>query len=165
MNENELNFQPLGVDLPKFKRRRNMLPWWVIGSIWLFLVFSAVMPVAIVFGLLGYNFEISLLGLTTHDPFSIAGIVLMLLFAFKGIIAFGLWTEKKWAVGVAKIDAIISIVICCSVMAYSMFALHQFSLRLELIVLVPYFYKMNSIQYDWLYFDDTALIPASTDVS
>jgi hypothetical protein len=166
MDENGMDFMPLGADQPKYKRRRSMLPWWVIGFIWLFLVFFALIPLGIIFGILGHNFEISLLGLTTYNPFSLTGILLMLIFSFKGIIAFGLWTEKKWAVGAAKIDAIISIVVCCLAMAYSMFALHQFSLRLELIVIVPYFYKMNSIQYDWLYFDEQlAGIPISPDVS
>jgi hypothetical protein len=130
-------------------------------------VFFALMPVAVVVGLFRVNFEISLLGLTTHDPLSLTGISLILLFSFKGITAFALWTEKKWAVGVAKIDAIISIIVCCSTMAYALFTPgYSFSLRLELIAIIPYFYKMNSIEYVWLHFDDAIEInQVSSDVS
>jgi hypothetical protein len=162
MDNNEINYQP-NFTLSKFKRRRDLLPWWVIASIWMFLVFSAAVPVAIVFGLLRYNFNISILGLETNDPFSITGLFLMLLFTLKGITAFGLWTEKKWAVGLGKIDAAISIAVCCLVMAAPFVGLgHIFTIRLELIIVIPYFYKMNSIQFDWLYFDDQTGINAES---
>jgi len=153
MDENNGNYQNSNINFPKPNRRRKLLPWWVITFIWLFLLFSALMPVGIIMGLLKYNFEISLLGLTTYNPISLVGGFLILLFAFKGVTAFALWTEKVWAVGLAKIDAVISIVICFLVMGYAIFALHSFSLRLELIVLFLYYYKMNKIQYDWENFD------------
>ena len=161
MDTNNLNAFDPQLDFPKkrMERRRKLLPWWVIGFIWLFLVFFAIMPVAIIMGLLKYNFEISLLGLTTYQPISISGLSLILLFAFKGVVAFGLWTEKRWAVILAKIDAIVSIVVCFSAMAYAFFVLHSFSLRLELIVLFLYYYKMNQIQHDWENFGS----PESTD--
>ena len=161
MNEENVNIADRQIDFPTrgLERRRKLLPWWVLACLWLFLVFSALMPVAIIMGLLKYSFEMSLLGLTAHDPFSLIGLSLMALFALKGVTAFALWTEKKWAVGLAKIDAIISIVVCLGTMGYAIFELHSFSIRLELIVLVPYFYKMNQIQYDWENFDSPQSIP------
>lgn len=151
MDTNNLNSFDPQLDFPKkrLERRRKLLPWWITVFIWVFLLFFALMPVAFIMGLLKYNFEISLLGLTTNQPISIIGLFLILLFAFKGVTAFALWTEKNWAVDLAKIDAIISIVVCFLVMGYALFVLHSFSLRLELIVLFLYYYKMNQIQYDW----------------
>jgi len=147
---NQTQFDPQ-LDFPqkRLERRRKLLPWWIMLFIWLFLIFSLAIPVGLVMGLLKCNFQISLLGLTTYQPISLVGGFLMLLFLFKAITAFSLWTEKKWAVGLAKVDAVISIVICFLVMIYSFFVLHSFSLRLELIVLFLYYYKMNQIQYDW----------------
>lgn len=156
MDESNKNYLDQQIDFPekRLERRRKLLPWWVIAFIWIFLVFFALMPVAIIMGLLKYNFEISLLGLTTNEPFSLIGIFLVLLFLFKGVTAFALWTEKVWAVGLAKTDAIISAVICFSVMAYLLFVpQHSFSLRLELVAIFPYYYKMNQIQYDWENFE------------
>lgn len=155
MDENKLDLQNTAIPFPSLpKRRRKMLPWWVLVFVWLFFAFAALIPFGIIFTLLGRDFDLSLLGLTTREPFSTTGIILIILFAFKGVVSFGLWMEKKWGVSLAKIDAILSIVICCAVMCYSFFVLHSFSLRLELIVIIPYFYKMNQIQHDWVYGED-----------
>jgi hypothetical protein len=160
MDTNNLNSFDAQLDFPqkRLQRRRKLLPWWITAFIWLFLVFFVIMPVAVIMGLLKYNFEISLLGITTHQPISLIGLFLILLFSFKGVIALALWTEKAWAVGLAKVDAIISIVICFLVMGYAIFVQHTFSLRLELIVLFLYYYKMNQLQYDWGNFES----PGST---
>jgi hypothetical protein len=155
MNEDNVNVADRQIDFPtrRLERRRKLLPWWVIVFLWLFLLFFSLMPVAIVMGLLKYNFQISLLGLTTNEPFSLTGISLMALFSLKGVTAFALWTEKTWAVRLSKIDAIISIAVCLSVMGYAIFALRSFSIRLELIVLAFYIYKMSQIQHGWENFD------------
>ncbi|MGZ3755548.1 MAG: hypothetical protein ACXVAY_16815 [Mucilaginibacter sp.] len=148
MEEQEVNHQDIGAVVLQFKRRRALLPWWMIGCSWIFFLVAAMMPVAVVFGLLKLNFEISLFGLITDNPVSLIGLFLMLLFSFKGVTAFGLWTEKDWAIGLAKIDAVVSFVICCVVMVYSLFTPIK-SIRLELILIIPYYYKLNNIQYDW----------------
>jgi len=163
MDENQISYDDLPAIKPGIKRRRNLLPWWIIACIWLFLIFLAVVPVGVVFGLLNFDFQISLLGLSTNDPFSAIGLFLIALFIFKGITAFGLWTEKVWAVDVAKIDAIISIVICCLTMGYSLFALHTFTIRLELILITLYYLKMNNIEYDWKNFDYPSTPPGDPD--
>jgi hypothetical protein len=93
------------------------------------------------------------MGLETYTPFSLSGIAIMGLFLFKGFIGVALWTEKPWAVSVAKVDAIISIAICVLIMGYQLFLGNEFVFRLELIAIIPYFYKMNNIQYDWENFD------------
>jgi len=147
----------------KSGRRRDLLPWWIKTFIWIFLVFAAIIPVGIIMGLLKFNFQISLLGLSTYQPISLTGLVLIILFAFKGIIALGLWQEKKWAVGVAKIDAIISALVCLGVMGYAIFGPgHSFSFRLELLVIFPYYYKMNQIQYEWVNFGEEEVIAPVT---
>ena len=161
MNENETKDQNPVIDLPRILRRRNLLPWWIIGFIWIFFLFFAMIPAAVVFGLLKFNFQLSLLGLSTGDPISITGLFIMLLFALKGVVAFMLWTEKTQAVKFAKIDAIVSAAICCLVMIYALVApsIHMINLRLELIAIIPYYLKMSKIQYDWEYFGDNDVIP------
>ncbi|MEO6851597.1 MAG: hypothetical protein ABI203_10295 [Mucilaginibacter sp.] len=156
MDENKIDLLNVQIDFPvkKLQRRRKLLPWWVVAFVWIFLVFFALMPVALVMGSLKYNFQISLLGLTTNQPISLIGLLLIAVFSLKGVTSLALWTEKTWAVGLAKIDAIVSMVVCVSAMAYTMLVLHSFSLRLELILLVLYYYKMNKIQYEWENFEN-----------
>ncbi len=162
--DNNTDFINTEISFPnKSGRRRDLLPVWIKIFLWMFLVFFALMPVAIIAGLLQFNFQISLLGLSTYQPVSIIGLCLIALFAFKGIVALGLWQEKKWAVGMAKIDAVVSALICLGVMAYEIFGHTQsFSLRLELIAIVPYYYKMNQIEYDWVNFGHEEVIPEVT---
>jgi hypothetical protein len=131
-------------------RRRDLLPIWIKIFVWIFLLFLAAVPVGIIMGILRINFTMSFLGLATNEPFSTTGLVLLILFAAKGILALALWLEKTWAVRAAKIDAILSAIICIGTMVYIITGpSHSFSFRLELIVLVFYFIKMNNIQHDW----------------
>jgi len=148
------DYQDTALSAPKLQRRRKLLPWWVLAFTWLFIVTSAIIPVGIIIGLLGYDFSLALLGLSTTQPLSLIGAVVMLLFLVKGITGLALWTEKTWAVRLAKVDAVTSIAVCFGVMAYALFENKSFSFRLELIVLLFYYFKMAKIQYDWENFDE-----------
>jgi hypothetical protein len=149
MDQTPPEYQDIEFPLPKIQRRRKLLPWWVLAFMWIFMVFAAIVPVGFILGLLGYDFNVSLLGLSTNNPLSLIGAVVMLLFLFKGITGLALWTERVWAVRVAKIDAIISTVICVGVMVYALLGHSSFSIRLELVAIIPYYFKMTRIQYDW----------------
>jgi len=153
MDQDASNFPNPPANLNKPQRRRQLLPWWVVGFVWIFMVFGALMPIAIIMGLLHFNFQLSLLGLTTDQPMSLIGGSLIFLFLFKGAIGLALWMERAWAVKLAKVDAIISGLVCIGVMVYVLYCDHSLSLRLELIAIIPYYLKMNSIQYDWENFD------------
>jgi len=95
-----------------WQRRRALLPTWIKVFTWIFLIFGILTPFCLVLGIVGYQFNLSLYGMDTMQPITLIGILIMSLFALKGTVAFGLWTEKIWAVNLAIIDAIIGIVIC-----------------------------------------------------
>jgi len=97
--------------------RRDLLPMWIKVFVWIFLIFGALVPVALILGVAGVNFSLSLYGLETIDSLSLIGVSIMCLFIFKGIVAFGLWTEKEWAVSLAIADASIGIILCILAMA------------------------------------------------
>jgi len=141
------------IPVNNISRRRKLLPWWVIGFTWMFLLFGAIVPVAIVLGILGFEFQLSALGLATTEPLSLTGLAVTLIFAFKGFIAYGLWTEKEWAVRWAKMDAIVSVVICCATTLNSVLMAGVVTFRLEFILIIPFYIKMNNIQYDWENFE------------
>jgi len=150
--ENQTDLLQEEVD-SKYKRRRQLLPWWIKVFVWIFLVFGAILPVGIVAAVLGYNFQIALYGLETNEPLSLIGILLIILFLLKSIVAFGLWTEKKWAVNLGIIDAISGIVICIFIMLIYPFIDNtpgfSVNVRLELILIIPYLIKLNKINTDW----------------
>lgn len=149
MNENILDVQQLETaDL----RRRDLLPIWIKIFVWIFLFFGAIVPIVVIFGIFGMKLNLSLYGLDTIEPISLLGMFITLLFALKAVVAFGLWTEKKWAVNWAIIDAIIGIIVCVLVMGILPFVGTglSFSLRLELIALIPYLIKMIKINPEWI---------------
>lgn len=149
MMENILDAPDL--DKPK-PRRRELLPTWVLIFACLFFVLSIFTFFILIMGLLGGKISLSLYGIYTTQAFSISGIIISTLFILKGIVSFGLWTEKEWAVKLAILDSVIGIVTCLIMTIYMpIFSNnYHFSIRLELIALFPYFFTMNKIQANWI---------------
>lgn len=141
------NSQTIGI------RRRDLLPVWIKVFTWLFLIMSLVIPVALAFGILKLPFNLELYGLVSTDPFSLIGLVILGLIAFKGVIAYGLLGSKPWAVRFAKADAMFGIGFCAAMMIVSLIKYSQgvmgFSFRLELLILIPYLLVMMKIEEDW----------------
>jgi len=134
-------------------RRRALLPVWIKVFVWIFLILGAIVPFVFLLGVFGGTAELSLYGLETNQPFSLVGIVITLLFLIKGVVAFGLWTEKTWAVKLAILDGFIGIILCAYLMFIQPFLLADggmdIDLRLELIPLVFYILKMKEIRSEW----------------
>ncbi|MFZ4399927.1 MAG: hypothetical protein ACOYO1_07835 [Bacteroidales bacterium] len=100
-------------------RRRKLLPWWIKTCICIFLMFGVFVPIGLIFGLIGFKFQISLYGIETYETLSAIGFSLIGLFLFKGITVYGLWSEKDWAIYLSQIDAIIGIITCVLLCLYS----------------------------------------------
>ena len=134
-------------------RRRDLLPIWIKIFIWLFLILSFFVPVTIGYAAMGNLVDLSIYGLTTYYAFSLAGIFILFILGLKGIVAFGLWTEREWAVRMAIIDAYIGIFVCIFMMFVFPFLAsnngNAFTIRLELVALVPYLLKMLNIKKEW----------------
>lgn len=138
---------------PKTESRRALLPTWIKVFLWIFMVFGAFAPVAIVLGVLGITFNMSLYSLETNNPLSPVGLLLISQFALKGVVSLGLWTEKSWAVKLAIVDGIISIVACAAIMVIVPLFFsgpgYHVNIRLELIAIIPYLITMTKIRADW----------------
>ncbi len=133
-------------------RRRDLLPKWIKVFVWIFLIFGALMPVAILLAMLNSQFQMALYGIETNQPRSLEGVFLMCLFSYKFLVAYGLWYEKKWAVNLAIVDAIFGIVVCGLLMFYPLFNTVdglKFNFRLEWLALIPYLMKMIKIRGKW----------------
>lgn len=137
------NFRPV--------RRRALLPWWMKVFIWIFMVAGALSIAVFVAGLLGWHAELSLYGLTSYDALSFTGIVISILFFIKGLVAYGLWAEKDWAINLGYVDAIAGILFCLYMMLGVRF-FHPdagFTFRLELLLLIPYLIKLRQLHPEW----------------
>lgn len=130
--------------------RKTLLPWWIKVFVWIFLIFLLVSPVALLMGILGYDFQLALYGMETHEPLSTSGLLIAFLFGFKGIVSLALLKEKRIAIALASIDAFMGIGICIFVMADQYMTSSNISFRLELLLLIPYAVKVWNIRKEWL---------------
>lgn len=133
-------------------KRKDLLPWWVKIFCWIFLIFGFAAAIGLVFGILGYKFQLSIYGLQTNEPISLTGISIAAIFLFKGITAYSLLAQKKWAIVFGIVDAITGIVICTLLIIYSFInqgSNQNFGFRLEILLLIPYLLKMIKIKSLW----------------
>jgi hypothetical protein len=139
MHENEQNQLDSFVEEIELAKNTRILPWWIKAFSWLFLLIGGFAAIFLILGFFGLEFELSLYGLAANGPLSLSGILISVLFILKGIVAFGLLTKKEWADLLAIVDAATGILICTYVMiAPFIFSGGGSSLRLELVLLVPY---------------------------
>lgn len=141
---------------PFARPRKKMLPSWIKFFAWMFLVMGIVAPIVIVMGLMGWPATISLFGFSTNEPFSFTGIVLTLVYILKAATGYGLVTQKNWAVKLALVDGIISLLLCIlhllgggavSTEASGSFTFNR--INLEIVIIIPYIYKMWKIKDEW----------------
>lgn len=131
--------------------RRKLLPWWIKTFCWIFMILSVCAVASVITNFFIPNVNLSLYGFSSNTAFSGIGVFIIAVMIFKGFAAYSLWFEKPNAILIGKIDAICGIVICI----VSMFALPlvdnniHFSIRLEILLLIPYYRKLNKIEYEW----------------
>lgn len=131
--------------------RRALLPIWIKVFCWIFMFFGLVMLIVPVFMILDMPIDLAIYGLATNNIYSWVGVVIVAIFGFKAFSAYSLWFEKDNAIVLSKIDAIVGIVICIAVMIFKPMLVKSAGLefRIELILLIPYYLKLNKIEYAW----------------
>src|SRR5262245_7798260 len=142
----------LSGELLEAKSRKKLLPWWVKVFSWIFLVLGALAPVALLAGILGFNFEVSLYGYETNQPVSLVGIAITTFYCFKGLTAYCLLKQKDWAIKYAIVDATLGILACTLSMFFPLVNSYDktpFTFRLELLLLIPYLILMAKIKSEW----------------
>ncbi|MEJ0032436.1 MAG: hypothetical protein WDO15_19720 [Bacteroidota bacterium] len=81
------------------------------------MIAGGIAPLGIALAI-GFNatFTIALYGLETVYPLSVLGLCLTSLFILKGLVGYGLWFEKDWALNLGIVDVFIGLVLCFVVM-------------------------------------------------
>jgi hypothetical protein len=138
----------------KHPNRRSLLPWWIKVFSWIFMVMgSLAVPMSFLALMFGISFQIALYGLATNEPGSMIGLLLTILFLLKGIVGYGLWTQRDWAIKIGMVDASLGIIICVLVMLapglIDNTIDHSFTFRLELVALIPYLIMLTKIKPEW----------------
>lgn len=131
--------------------RRKLLPWWIKTFCWIFMFMAVCGLGTIIASAFSTNVHLSLYGFETNTAYSLVGVLIILVITLKGYAGYLLWFEKANAISIAKIDAIVGVVICLVSMFILPFTAENghFSLRLEILLLIPYYIKINKIEYQW----------------
>ncbi|MGZ3847316.1 MAG: hypothetical protein ACXVBH_14740 [Flavisolibacter sp.] len=131
--------------------RRKLLPVWIKVFVWIFMIIGPFALLAFIVGLFSVRFDSAIYGLESQDPLSATSLFIFMVFILKGIVAYGLWTEKDWAVNLGIVDAIIGIGACIIVMAVpSITSTSGSTFRAELILLIPYLITLLKLRPKWM---------------
>lgn len=132
------------------RNRKKLLPWWIKGFSWIFLIFGAIATILFLAGFLGVYASLSLYGLESSDPHSITGLIIISIFIVKGVIAYNLLFEKDKAIIMAKVEAFIGIIICLLVMIVIPIISEKLpSFDISIIILIVYFLKLYKLEKAW----------------
>lgn len=131
--------------------RRKLLPVWIKIFIWIFIIMGTIAVFLPLTGLFSNDTNLSIYGIESTQIYSPAGIFIISILVFKGIVAYGLWFEHEWAPKAAIADAGLGIAICVIMMLVIPFTVDHisFTIRFELVPLYFYFKKMRQIQNIW----------------
>jgi len=131
--------------------RRKLLPWWIKTFCWFFMILTVCAVGALIMNIFIPTVNISIYGFSSNTAFSGTGMFIIAIMLLKGFTAYSLWFEKPNAISIGKIDAICGVVICIA----SMFVLpfmnnnSHFMFRLEILLIIPYYMRLNKIEYEW----------------
>ncbi len=148
--QEELILEPLLIQ--HTVNRRNLLPLWIKVFTWIFMITGGFAIFGIPAALLGFFFKVSIYGLQSTNTLSPVGLIATALLVFKGIVAYGLWTEKTWAITLGIADALLGIAVCALMMLVVPFigdGPASLEFRLELAFLIPYLLKLLQIKPRW----------------
>jgi len=130
--------------------RRKLLPWWIKTFCWIFMFLAICAVASAIINLFTPNVNLSLYGFSSNTAFSGIGVFIIAIMIFKGFAAYSLWFEKSNAISIGKIDAICGVVICVVAMFVMPFVNNgHLMFRLEILLLIPYYMKLNKIEYEW----------------
>lgn len=130
--------------------RRTLLPIWMKVGCWFFMFMGALSLLSFIEGVFGSSAGIEFYGLNDDSTFSIKGMILTTVLLFKAFTAYSFWFEKDNAITLGKIDAVAGIIICIVMMILSpMLENGTFSLRIELLFLIPYYMRISKMEYSW----------------
>jgi hypothetical protein len=138
-----------GFDIVRY--RKKLVPIWIKIFGWLFIVFSIAVPVLAVYSALtGIEAQYSLYGLSETGTIA-SPIVLftMVLFIAHGVCAYGLLFGESWGLRSCILLGYLSVMICFGTMFMSVLERGAMTLRLELIVFIPYLIQLRKLRSVW----------------
>lgn len=130
--------------------RKNLIPAWIKFFCWLFLLFG----ILGFLGLLSFYFNpiytVDLFGINAANNNLYLSLISTLVIIFNGVVAYMLIAKEDKAVEIAKINALINIVICIITTILNLYFYNKFTLRIEIFLIWFFYSNMREIQFKWI---------------
>jgi hypothetical protein len=128
--------------------RKALLPRWVKVFSWIFLVVGCFVPLVVIGNIMGMATSLALFGLESNTAFLIDGAIVCLIFAYSGIVAYGLLWGKDWAPSAALILGILELLVCVYSTIINLLQANV-TIRFELILIFPFLFAMDTLRKKW----------------
>ena len=134
------------------KLRKKLVPLWIKIFGWLFIVMGISLPLLpIVTTFMHRPAAYMIFGLQYQgSPFHPMALFISAIILSLAVSAYGLLFGKPWGLNACLVTGYGGIAICLLTMAYSIFALSTLTIRLELVLQIPYLLKLRRIRPFWL---------------
>ncbi len=136
--------QPINI----VRYRRSLLPWWIKGFSWLFMIFGVMIFPISVMSIFGVPTELSLYGIESTSILNLNGALVTIMFLISGIVGFALFYGKDWALNAGLVLCAAHLLLVVLVYALQL-ATHGSNLRFEFILVVPFFIKLLKLRPLW----------------
>jgi hypothetical protein len=131
--------------------RKRLVPTWTKVFGWLFIIMGVSVPVlAIVVPILDEPANYAMFGLSFRgSPFHPMALLISAIILSLAISAYGLLFGRSWGLNACLGTGYLGVAICFFSTCYGIFALGILSIRLELLVQVPYLMRLHQIRPHW----------------
>jgi len=130
--------------------RKDLIPIWIKFFSWLFLLFG----ILAFLGLLSFYFNpiytIDIFGINQATDNLFLSLISDLVLIFNGVVAYLLIAKEDKAVEIAKINALINIVICVVSTILNLYFYKNLTFRIEIFFIWFFYAKMREIQFKWI---------------
>lgn len=130
--------------------RKDLIPIWIKFFSWLFLLFG----ISAFLGLLSFYFNpiytIDIFGINQASDNLFLSLISALVLIFNGVVAYLLIAKEDKAVEIAKINALINIVICVVSTILNLYFYKNLTFRIEIFFIWFFYAKMREIQFKWI---------------
>lgn len=130
--------------------RKDLIPTWIKVFSWLFLITG----ILGLFGLLSYVFNpllnINIYDINLKENSFILSMFSTLIIIFNGFTAYLILKKEDKAIEIARINALIGIVICITSTFLNLYLYDEFKIRIEIIFIWFFYKKMDEIKLRWL---------------
>jgi hypothetical protein len=132
--------------------RKQLIPLWIKIFGWLFMAMGVAVPLlAVVMAALGQPASYEMFGLRHQgSPFHPMALLISTIILSLAVSAYGLLFGRSWGLNACLVTGYGGVAICLGTMAYSLFSQGSLTIRLELLLQVPYLLKLHKIKPLWL---------------